>query len=168
MEINVSQLLREPVGATRDYQVNEVIDAGDGSSYPVQGACRLLRTQRSVLATCRLGIEMELTCSRCLSKFRQPLTVKFAEEYLPTVDVLSGTPLGLPEESGAFVIDERHTLDLSEAIRQYTLLAVPMKPLCRKECAGLCQCCGDNLNRGDCGCPAGGVDPRWSELTKLL
>jgi len=43
-----------------------------------------------------------------------------------------------------------------------------MKPLCSEGCKGLCPRCGRNLNRGKCGCGAGGVDPRWSGLKKLL
>ena len=169
MQINVSQLLREPIGSTRDYQINEVADiSGDGKGCQVQGKVNLLRTQRSILAKCALSTDVELTCSRCLSLFRYPLTLNFEEEYLPTVDTVSGAPLPLPEEPGAFTIDEHHILDLTEATRQYTLLAIPMKPLCRKDCAGLCPNCGRNLNQGRCDCPVQSTDPRWSELTKLL
>ena len=169
MQINVSQLLQEPIGSTRDYQFDEVVDnTGDGKDGQIQGKCSLLRTQRSILAKCMLNTEVELTCSRCLSPFRHPLNLSFEEEYLPTVDVVSGAPLSLPEETCAFTIDEQHILDLTEAIRQYTLLAVPMKPLCNKECAGLCQNCGHNLNQGPCDCPVQDIDPRWSKLTKLL
>ena len=168
MQINVSQLLREPIGSTREYQVNEVADIGDGKDCPVQGEARLLRTQRSVLAKCTMSTEVELSCSRCLSPFRYPLTLNFEEEYAPTVDAVSGAPLPLPEEAGTFTIDEHHILDLTEAICQYTLLAIPMKPLCREDCAGLCQNCGHNLNQGPCDCPTQSTDPRWSELTKLL
>ncbi len=168
MQINVSQLLQEPIGSIRDYQVNDIINGvGDGKSYPVQGECHLLRTQRSILVKCTLDIEAEFTCSRCLSPFHHLMTLNFEEEYLPTVDVVSGAPLPSPEET-AFTIDEHHILDLTEAIRQYTLLAIPMKPLCHEDCAGLCQNCGKNLNQGPCNCPAQKIDPRWSRLTKLL
>ena len=169
MQINVSQLLQEPIGSTRDYQINEVADvAGDGKGCLVQGEVRLLRTQRSILAKCALSTEVELTCSRCLSLFRYPLTLNLEEEYLPTIDVVSGAPLPLPEEFSGFTIDEHHIIDLTEATRQCTLLAIPMKPLCHKDCAGLCQNCGHNLNQGRCDCPTQRTDPRWSELTKLL
>jgi len=169
MQINVSQLLREPIGSTREHQVNEVADiAGDGKGYLVQGDCSLLRTQRSILAKCALSTDVELICGRCLSLFRYPLTLNFEEEYSPTVDVFSGAPLPLPEETGVFSIDEHHILDLTEAVRQYTVLAIPMKPLCRKDCAGLCPSCGRNLNQGSCDCPTQSIDPRWSELQKLL
>jgi uncharacterized protein len=168
MDINVSQLLRDPIGSTRNFQIDSTIDInGDGNRSKVQGSCNLLRTQRSILVKCAINTEVELTCSRCLKKFRQPLKIKFEEEFLPTLDILNGTPLPPSEESGAFTIDEQHTLDLTEAVRQYALMATPMKALCKKDCAGLCPTCGKNLNEGKCHCPKDDNDPRWSKLAEL-
>ncbi len=167
MDMNVSQLLRDPIGSTRDFQIDETIDiSGDGQSRKIQGKCNLLRTQRSILVKCALNTDVELSCSRCLGKFRQPLKIKFEEEFLPTIDAQSGTPLPPPEEASAFTIDEQHILDLTEAVRQYMLLAIPMKALCKKDCSGLCQTCGKNLNEGQCDCPED-TDPRWSKLADL-
>ena len=169
MQINVSQLLQEPIGALRDYKISEVVDIiGDGEGSLVEGDCRLLRTQRSILATCSLSTNVKLTCSRCLNQFSHHLYLKFEEEYLPTVDVATGVPLPLPEETSAFTIDEHHILNLTEAVRQYSLLTIPMKPLCSRDCAGICQNCGKNLNQGSCDCPKQYADPRWSDLAKLL
>jgi len=95
------------------------------------------------------------------------MTVKVEEEYFPTVDVVSGAPLALPEEPGVFTISEQHILDLTEAIRQNAIVAIPMKPLCREDCAGICPKCGKDLNQGECGCPTEEVDPRWAKLLKL-
>jgi uncharacterized protein len=168
MEINVSQLLKEPIGSSRKYKIDETIDiAGDGHESPVSGDVSLLRTQRGVLVRGKMQTRLELTCSRCLVKFDSPLKISFEEEYIQTIDVSSGLPLPPSGEPGSFIIDEHHVIDLSEAIRQYTLLAVPMKPLCRRDCAGLCPTCGRNLNLGDCGCPVQTVDPRWSKLMDL-
>ena len=168
MEINVSQLLQESIGATREYEIDEAADIiDDGEKYRIRGDCRLLRTQRSVLAKCVLDTEVALTCCRCLNQFRHPLKIKFEEEFFPTVDILSGARLDLPDETGIFTIDEHHTLDLMEAVRQYTLMAVPMKALCDNDCAGLCHSCGKNLNEGKCDCPPQEIDPRWSVLSNL-
>ncbi len=168
MQINVAQLLKAPIGSIRDYEVREVIDVtGDGNGSLVQGKVRLMRTDRSILVKGVLDTEVELTCSRCLSSFSCPLTLNIEEEYYPTTDVVTGASLPVPDEPGCFTIDERHVLDLTEAIRQYALLAIPMKPLCREDCAGLCPHCGCNLNLGACNCPPRGADPRWSELSKL-
>jgi uncharacterized protein len=168
MEINVSQLLKEPIGSSRKYKLDETIDiAGDGHESPVSGDVSLLRTQRGVLVRGKMQTRLGLTCSRCLVKFDSPLKISFEEEYIQTIDVSSGLPLQSSGEPGSFIIDEHHVVDLSEAIRQYTLLAVPMKPLCRRDCAGLCPTCGHNLNLGDCSCPVETVDPRWSKLMDL-
>ena len=168
MQINVSQQLRSSIGTIRDYEVSEIVDVtADGNGSLVQGKVRLMRTDRGILIKGVLDTEAELTCSRCLSLFNCPLTLNIEEEYLPTIDVVSGASLPLPEEIGCFIIDEHHTLDLTEAIRQCALLTIPMKPLCREDCAGLCLNCGHNLNQGPCNCLPQGADPRWSELTKL-
>jgi uncharacterized protein len=168
MQINVSQLLQEPIGSSRYYQVNEATVFENGNSHQINGECRLLRTQRSILVKCNLNTDAELTCSRCLNTFRQPLNVKFEEEYLPTVDVNTGTPLDIPDDTSLFTIDKDHVIDLTEAIRQYTLLVTPMKPLCREDCSGLCPQCGKDLNKGPCNCPRQEMDHRWSKLTKLI
>jgi len=164
MQINVSQLLKEAIGAGRNYQVAETVE----SVGMVEGEVELLRTDRGILVRSRLSTEVGVNCSRCLSLFRCPLALNIEEEYFPTTDVVSGALLSLPDEAGTFTIDEHHVLDLSEAIRQYALLAIPMKSLCREDCAGLCSQCGHNLNLGSCQCPPQAADPRWFQLTKLV
>ncbi len=168
MQINVSQLLQEPVGSTREYDIDaEAEIIGDGNEYNIKGTCRLMRTQRSVLVKCALDTEVKLTCNRCLGRFRHPLKIKFEEEYQPTVDIHSGATLPPPEDAASFTIDEGHNIDLTEAIRQYALMAVPMKALCDADCAGLCPKCGQDLNKGKCDCPAEDTDPRWAKLARL-
>lgn len=168
MEINVAQLLRAPIGSVRDYDINQVMDVtGDGVNRLVQGTVRLMRTNRSILVKGTLDTVVELACSRCLGQFECPLKLNIEEEYYPTTDVTTGAPLTVPDEPGSFTIDENHILDLTEAVRQYALLAVPMKPLCAEDCAGLCPFCGQNLNEGPCGCLTQLADPRWAELSKL-
>lgn len=135
---NVAQLLKEPVGSTRDYELDESVDiTGSGSGGRVKGKVRLTRTNRGILAQGTINTGVEVTCSRCLSQFRCPLTFTVEEEYFPVIEVSSGMPLSPPDELGSFTIDEHHILDLTEAVRQYALLAIPMKPLCREDCAGL-------------------------------
>jgi len=136
MRINVSQQLKSSIGSVRKYEVSEIVNVADGGSM-VKGEIELLRTDRGILAKGRLHIEVEVTCSRCLSLFSCPLTINIEEEYFPITDIVSGASLPLPEEPGSFTIDEHHVIDLTEAIRQYALLAIPMKPLCREDCAGL-------------------------------
>ena len=167
MEINVSQLIKSPVGTTKDYALDDVVDITEaGVESQVKGEVKLIRTNRSVLVKGTLRTELKLGCNRCLKPFTQKLNLRIEEEYFPTIDVVTGVPVELPDEPDLFTIDEHHILSLVEAVRQYALLAIPMKPLCRKNCRGLCPVCGKNLNAGSCTCVKV-VDPRWAGLAKL-
>ena len=168
MQINVAQLLRAPVGTAREYKIEGQVDIlGDENHRPVRGEAVLLRTNRSILVRAKLDLKVELECSRCLRSFDQPMTIEFEEEYFPTLDVISGVHLPPADEPGVFTIDEHHVIDLTEAIRQYTLMNIPMKPLCREDCAGICPACGENRNISGCDCPAESVDPRGAGLKEL-
>lgn len=163
LQINVSQQLKSPVGTRRKYQVKDIVNIGADERL-VQGEVELTRTERSLLVQGVIHTEAELTCSRCLNVFRCPLTLDIEEEYFPTTDIVSGTALPSPEDPDSFIIDKRNILDLTEAIRQYMLLAIPMKPLCYEDCAGLCPTCGHNLNQEPCNCSPQPADSRWSKL----
>jgi uncharacterized protein len=168
MEINVSQQLKASIGSVREYEIDNQTDIlGIGVSSLVKGKVKLTRTNRGILAQGDLNTKIPVECSRCLKTFDCPLTFKIEEEYFPVIDVNSGTPLEIPDDPSIFMIDEHHILDLSEAIRQNALLAVPMKPLCREDCAGLCTRCGKDLNKGKCDCSPQAIDPRWSKLAEL-
>jgi uncharacterized protein len=168
MQINVAQILKAPVGSTRNHQVGGAVDiSGNGVASEVYGEVELLRTNRGILVRGILHTEIEAVCSRCLTAFRCPMDLKIQEEYFPVIDVVSGAALALPDEPGSFTIDESHILDLTEAVRQYALLAKPMKPLCGENCAGLCPTCGHNLNQGPCDCSPQEVTGTRLVLSKL-
>jgi uncharacterized protein len=168
MEINVSQLLKSHIGATRGYEVNEPADLfGHGDSNIVDGSIKLTRTNRGILVQGTLKTTLPDECGRCLKKFDYPLTFNLEEEFFPIIDVNSGFAVEIPEEPGSFTIDEHHILNLDEAIRQNALLAIPMKPLCREDCKGICQVCGQDLNQAECECSTEEIDPRWAKLAQL-
>ncbi|HOW28845.1 MAG TPA: DUF177 domain-containing protein [Elusimicrobiota bacterium] len=98
-----------------------------------------------VMVTGTAGTEVVTHCARCLADYRFHLQVRF-EDHVPLTE---------PQ------------VDLIEEIRQALLLALPMKPLCRGECAGLCPHCGKNLNTEKCGCKSGEIDPRFDKLKNL-
>ncbi len=169
IQINVSQLLQEPIGSTRDREVSGAVDiTGDGVSSQVQGEVTLTRIDTGILVKGRLHTEVEITCSRCLSLFGYPLTLNIEEEYFPLIDVLTGSPLAMPDGPGSFTISEHHGIDLTEAIRQYALLAMPMKPLCREDCAGFNPGGGDSHNVAGRDYQPQEADSRWKNLKKLV
>jgi uncharacterized protein len=138
LQANVSQLLKDPVGATRILNVVDRVKIFDSPS-PVTGNVKLIHTNRGILVNGCLKVQIETECSRCLELFKCPLEIDIEEEYFSTVNIKSGDKMRFPNDYDAdsFLIDEQHTLDLSEAVRQYTALAIPMKPLCHQDCTGL-------------------------------
>ncbi len=163
VQANVAQLLQEEIGATRECEVDTEVGVAGGPS-PVRGRVTLTRTDRGILVQGRMETEIGLTCSRCLAQSRLPISLDIAEEYFPTTDVMSGAAVPVPDGPDSFTIDENHVIDMTEAIRQYAEMKVPMKPLCRDSCAGICPSCGRNLNEGGCDCRRQEADPRWAVL----
>ena len=166
MQINVSQLLKSNIGTVRNYEIDTTVVI-EGDELNFKGNVRLMKTDRGIIARAVLRSVLELQCSRCLCDYVQPLSISIEEEYFPSMDIVTGSDLPAPEEPGAFTIDDHNILDLTEAIRQYAVLAIPIKPLCKQDCSGLCPVCGTNLNEQTCNCTKPG-DPRWEKLRDLL
>lgn len=166
MRFNVSELLKSPPGTDRHYTFRDEERGFDEQAAEIRGAVRLMRTDRAILVMAEVETGVGCSCSRCLALLLEPVHFQIAEEFFPTIDLVSGVQLPPPTD-GSFVIDAQHILDLSEAVRQYALLAVPMKPLCAPDCRGLCPSCGKDLNQGRCGCAAVPIDGRWAKLQEL-
>ncbi|MEX0800128.1 MAG: DUF177 domain-containing protein [Dehalococcoidia bacterium] len=153
MRFSVSQELRQPLGAKSvgDFDVAEL--TLDGSALVgVQGEATLLRTDRGLLVSVRAEATLVAPCSRCLTESRSPLAIEIEEEFIPVVDPVSLRRITASERDECYAIGEDLVLDLEEPIRQYALMAAPIKPLCRPDCAGICPGCGTNLNEGECSC----------------
>ena len=105
IQINVSQLLKEPIGSTRNIEVDGIVDVISGTGSRVWGEITLTRTDRGVLAKGKLRTDVAITCSRCLSLFERNLTFDIEEEYLPVIDILTGKPISLPGETDSLTID---------------------------------------------------------------
>lgn len=168
MQYNVAQLLKEPTGTTRRIDVRGELDVSGSVLAECQGSVELVRTHQGLLARGVVDAHVTSTCSRCLDEFASLSPLDVEEEYFPLVDVNTGRRLDLPWDYEGTVIDSTHILDLTELLRQCALAAQPIKPLCRRDCQGLCQECGADLNMDNCVCSGAGIDPRWSALTALL
>jgi uncharacterized protein len=110
---------------------------------------------------------LELTCSRCLEPFPLPMDAAFDLRYQPHVANTGEGEREIEEDDLTTAFYENNTIDLGQLMREQFYLTLPMKPLCRVACLGLCAMCGANLNRGTCGCKREWEDPRLAVLKKL-
>ncbi len=133
----------------------------------------LSKVGNEIFAAGRLGGAVRLQCGRCLEEFDYNLE---AELYAPFLPKAGGgkEPSPKSEAEGPKEVDEGDvnyykgkTLDLYSVLRDQLFLALPLKPLCREECKGLCPTCGADLNKGPCSCKAKKGDTRLAALKKL-
>lgn len=167
MQFNVSSLLQEHTGAIREHDIDDDVEM-DGEAHHVTGRVRFDRTPAGVLVRAKLSGEANDICSRCLRPFDFRVEIAFEEEYVPTIDVITGAHVQPSEENeDAYRISERHMLDLSEPVRQYWGMALPMAAVCAEDCAGLCPVCGREIAGDDHECTREQVDARWEKLAQL-
>jgi uncharacterized protein len=98
------------------------------------------------------------TCRRCAEPVSGELRIGVHEQF-------ADAPLSGPSDEEIYpIVDD--AIDLGLLVRDAVVLELPMAPLCREDCAGLCPLCGANRNEGPCGCVAP-RDPRWANLDVL-
>jgi uncharacterized protein len=117
------------------------------------------RTQQGLVVQGEFSGETTLECVRCLKEFRQTLHGEWTELYAFTKKSVS--------ESGLLMPEDGH-IDFAPVLREYALLEVPIKALCKPDCKGLCIECGQDLNVKDCGHSQQADDSPFSVLKKLL
>jgi uncharacterized protein len=110
---------------------------------------------------------LELPCSRCVEPFTSPVDASFDLRYHPRTQNVGEGEREVEEDDLSTSFYEDETIDLGQLIREQLYLSLPMKPLCRDACNGLCPQCGTNLNRGTCDCRRDWEDPRLAPLKAL-
>ena len=160
MRINVSELLKGPVGSSCEVDIIETPE--DGTLGHIEGIMTLTRTNRGILTKGTVNATIKGTCNRCLESTITRVRLDIVEEVLQGT-VLSGS-LSSSNRSENYSIYSNQILDLNEIIDQYARLATPMKLLCQPDCPGICPLCGHNLNQGSCTCASQAQDPRWTKL----
>lgn len=110
---------------------------------------------------------VRLECSRCLEDFFCHIDEPFTATFFPAEDRPKDPDLELESEDLDVSFYDEQIIDFTELVREQILLAVPMNPVCRLNCRGLCPECGKNLNEGRCTCSGLKGDMRWSKLKDL-
>ncbi len=140
----------------------------EGAVYrkPVNVEVRITRTGPTATLVADIRTEVERTCGRCLSTFREELRTEAREalriegERARIIDVeYEGNPGVMPGPAGSISLDN--------IVREAILVCSPMQPVCRPDCRGLCPVCGADRNKIDCGCETEEPHPAWDALREL-
>lgn len=164
---NVAGLLADDVGAVREHAITDAsLELPDDLTLagPITGHVRLTHENRGILAEARLKAALAGECARCLRPLTSSIEIALDEEYLPSIDLVSGRPVSTTDEPDALRLTDHHELDLGPSARDAISLAEPIAPLCRPDCPGLCIECGLPLDEGTHDHPDEDVDPRLEAL----
>ena len=190
MLLDISRLRTAAQDVNRQIGPEAFADLKD--DFKVVGTTDVVGTVRrekgtTVLLEVRVSSVIEVTCSRCLDPFTVPVYVDVTTRFVPPADFAKVTeetaardgrrragavdadddeaPIGADGEDVLGLAEYRdEKIDLGEVVREQLYLALPMKPLCREDCKGLCPVCGVNRNRETCTCQQEWVDPRMAAL----
>jgi len=133
----------------------------------VRARMHIGRSGRGLLISGEMAGGISLVCSRCLEQFpfRAEERLDFYCETVGRGNTKQEQALS-PDDLDVTYLEEGR-IDTDRLLRESFLLTLPVQPLCREECRGLCQRCGANLNEGPCGCGSPPGDPRFQVLRQL-
>ncbi len=162
MKLDLTEIAHS-LGMHYTYEVDDkdpaLSEPGWALNEPVRGKVEFSNTGQLLLARGVLTTVVRLECSRCLASFPLKQMVKIEEHFAIHPDQILGQPYEEDEEdSEDATADELqeyykdYILDLTELIRQNLIVELPLAPLCKEDCRGLCLHCGRNLNEEQCDC----------------
>lgn len=128
----------------------------------VQVEVELKKSHNQLIVDSSVLVNADFECDRCTSSFSKQLSADYEMVYLTGVDPVESESVNI-----VYLSPETDVIDISDDVRDYSILAVPMKKLCSEECKGLCSRCGKNLNEGACSCSNDETDIRWKPLIEL-
>ena len=143
LRLNVGFLINQPVGTYRDipFEFEQLAIWEDLPASNFSGTARVSKTGQGILVDGDFQAITTLECVRCLTEFKQPVHTQYQELFAFKYNQVTDSGLVLAEDGN---------IDLAPLVREYLLLEVPIKPICRPDCRGLCLECGVNLNETTC------------------
>ena len=118
-------------------------------------------TNRASLITLVINAHFDYSrdCDRCGEPYTREMNMSFEHRLIQTL---------ADEENDDYIETPDFTLELDDVVISDIFLSLPSKNLCRDDCKGLCQICGQNLNNGECSCDKRQTDPRLEILKQLI
>ncbi len=159
MKVDLSEIARTP-GAHAVHEFEEPLPGEPDVELaePARGSFAVTNTGQLLVLRGEATAAVRLQCSRCCEPVVVRLDIPLSEEFSARTgpDGAKAQTMDIEEPERAAFQDS--VLDLTELVRQNILIQLPIQPLCKEDCAGICQRCGANLNAGPCAC--GAAEPR--------
>ena len=136
---------------------------------PAEVTVRLRNITGAIVAEGTAKMTVTVPCARCGTEFEMPVKASWEGTYRRGPEGSAGKVETGEGEDGEteWTLFEGGEIDFTADVIQALTLSLPMKPLCRPDCHGLCPVCGQNLNEGSCSCEPRTVDSRWAKLEEF-
>ncbi|MBI1956635.1 MAG: DUF177 domain-containing protein [Acidobacteria bacterium] len=168
MFLDIHELQRQKIAFEESFLPGR-IDFGEEvrqvEALSVQGLAEVVASDIHLRGVLRTTVEMP--CARCLEPTRCPVEMEFDLFYNPIATIARAEEAEIKTADLEVGFYHGDGLWLEDAAREQVLLSVPMKSICRSDCAGLCPQCGQNRNFVQCGCHPPLKDSRWAPLAKF-
>ncbi len=161
MKIKISNLSE----GTHKFRFSEPVNT-IGLEAPFEGnvevEVEIKKTHNQLILDSSVSVNAVFECDRCTVPVNKLLHANYEMVYLSRIE-----PVETESDNITYISSEADVIDISNDVRDFSILAVPMKKLCSEDCKGLCTRCGKNLNEGDCQCSKDETDIRWLPLIEL-
>jgi uncharacterized protein len=159
--LNVGFIVHQEVGYNHEFlfEYEKIQISDDLDLRHFEGVANIGRTPQGLIVQADFSGETTLECVRCLNEFEHSLDWEMTELFAFSEKSVSESGLLLPEDAH---------IDLQPLIREYALLEIPINPICKPNCKGLCPVCGEDLNQVDCGHKSLTKESPFSALKDLL
>lgn len=151
---DLKELVASPVGTKETFKIKSEIASPDKENIaiksPILGKGIFTNLDKHLLADFDLATTIELSCARCGEKFTKKIDLKIKKTYKLNQ------------------LNQNQEIDILPDINEEIILSVPTKPLCKKECLGLCPICGQNLNIKKCSCRIETKSKPFANLKEIL
>ncbi|HEX16499.1 MAG TPA: DUF177 domain-containing protein [Deltaproteobacteria bacterium] len=134
---------------------------------PVRGKLFLKKRKKGLSVKGSFRCSVFIYCARCLKEFEMPISEEFEGLYLTLKEAPREDEVELSPDDMEIGFLREEAVEVEEILKERIWLSIPMKPLCKEDCKGLCPTCGKDLNEGECDCPKEAIDPRFAVLKDL-
>jgi len=176
MKLQISQMVEGEnpfhFESDKDGWVKDVLHHVEKQGYHVQGNLTLdlniTKLEPDYYMRGRLSFKVSQICSRCAEAFPLPLNFPFEMGFVHAANVKSQESAA-SEESEELDVNffEGNEIDLSPIVEEQFFLSIPYQALCKPDCNGICQQCGQNLNFSQCNCKKEIAENPFSVLQRL-
>jgi uncharacterized protein len=159
MRVDLKHIRENPGGVLPFEYEMDLSGIEKSAPNPVKVSGRIVNRAGVLLLDMTIGTDLSLVCDRCAMPINRDKSVRYEAVIAESVE---------DEEIDDIIVCGEDYLELDGFAADAFILGLDSKNLCREDCKGLCQICGNDLNESECGCVTDDIDPRLEKLKQLL